>query len=169
MTFTDAWDAGLSPIPLRQRSKVPLMPWKRYQTERATRDQCLEWDRRFLDRTIGPTYNVGLVTGEVSNLVVVDADTPRQVSWCHIMLPKTVTVQTGRGVHFYYQANIPCTRNQRTTNFDVRGEGGYVVGPGSTHENGEIYTLMTPWQDTGSLPVFNEEWSSLICTKMSAC
>jgi len=161
MTFTDAWDAGLSPIPLRQRSKVPLLPWKRYQTERATRDQCMEWDRRFLDPGYCP-YNIGLVTGEVSNLVVVDADTPRQVSWCHIMLPKTVCVQTGRGVHFYYQANIPCTRNQRTTNFDVRGEGGYVVGPGSMHENGDIYTLLTPWRDTGQLPVFD---TSIFCVE----
>jgi len=158
MTFTDAWDAGLCPIPLRQRQKVPLMPWKRYQTERPTRELCMEWDRRFLDRKLGIPYNLGLVTGAISNLVVVDADTRRQVEWCHTHLPKTMMVETGRGVHFYYQADTPCTRNARASNFDVRGEGGYVVGPGSTHENGTIYRLSTWWQDIATLPIFQEEW-----------
>jgi len=158
MTFTEAWDMGLCPIPLRQRQKVPLMPWKRYQTERPTREQCAEWDRRFLDPKLGMPYNLGLVTGAISNLVVVDADTPTQVEWCKQHLPITLMVLTGRGRHFYYQANTPCERNARATRFDVRGEGGYVVGPGSTHENGTIYTLVTPWQDLTTLPVFNEGW-----------
>jgi hypothetical protein len=159
MTFCTARSLGMSPIPLRPRSKVPLMPWKRYQQEPARMSQCEEWDRRFLDPELGNPYNIGFVTGLVSSLVVVDADTPKQVRWCRAHLPPTMEVITGRGVHFYYRYPLDAyPRNTKCENFDVRGEGGYVVAPGSIHENGTIYTLVTPWRETGQLPVFNEGW-----------
>lgn len=51
-----------------------------------------------------PDANVGIITGFVSNLVVVDADDEEAEDWCRKNLPPTpYEVTTGRGRHFGYQ------------------------------------------------------------------
>ena len=42
---------------------------------------------------------------------------------------------------------------------DVRGDGGYVVGPCSIHASGHVYAEVDPWPDSiGELPVFDPSW-----------
>jgi hypothetical protein len=162
MTFTEARRLGMSPIPVHPRSKVPLLAWKVYQKEPASLVTCAEWDRRFLNPALGTPYNIGFVTGLVSSLVVVDADTPKQVQWCRSRLPSTMQVTTGRGVHFYYRYPLDTyPRNTKCCNFDVRAEGGFVVAPGSTHENGELYMVIGDWRPAMELPFYDEEWCYL--------
>ena len=60
--------AGWSVVPLRPRDKRPLIEWERFQHERASSATVTEWYRRW------PDANVGVVTGEISNLVVLDID-----------------------------------------------------------------------------------------------
>ncbi|UCG97888.1 MAG: bifunctional DNA primase/polymerase, partial [Burkholderiales bacterium] len=57
---------GWSPIPVEARGKRPLVPWLEFQQRIATADEIDDWFRRW------PDANVGLVTGRVSGLVVVD-------------------------------------------------------------------------------------------------
>lgn len=74
----------MSIIPV-SKSKIPLIPWKQYQEERATLDQVDKW----LDEY--PDMQLGVVTGKISSIIVVDIEQGGDVSW----LPKTAIVSTG--------------------------------------------------------------------------
>ena len=92
----------------------------------------------------GTAANVGIATGAVSGLVVIDID-PRNggdESYAQLKneLPsafeKLFEVQTGGGgTHLYFQhpgGHISCRANIRP-GIDVKADGGYVVAPNSTH------------------------------------
>lgn len=94
----------------------------------ATKDveQIEDWSKRF------PNANVGIATGK--GFVVVDID--RMEALGELDLPETLTVQTGKGLHYYYSTNghkIPNSASKLAQGVDVRGVGGYVVAPGSIH------------------------------------
>lgn len=97
----------------------------------------------------GTTRNAGISCGP-SNLVVLDEDEDGALQqWTTrngIDLPETYTVATGKGRHVYYRYNhaVAPIRNAAARLFgtlavDVRGQGGYVVAAGSTHEQGRTY------------------------------
>ena len=50
------------------KNKKPLVEWKIYQTEKPMLDEVQEWWAKW------PDANIGLVTGKVTNLVVIDVD-----------------------------------------------------------------------------------------------
>lgn len=62
---------GLSVIPIEPRGKTPLVEWKEFQKRRATETEIRAWFRKW------PNANVGIVTGKISDLVVVDIDADR--------------------------------------------------------------------------------------------
>jgi hypothetical protein len=137
--FTQAIAQGWSVIPVIGKNQIPLK-WKKYQTIRATRDVAWSWIGQW------PSCNLGIVTGQVSDLVVLDVDGPEgQATLAQFdALPKTVTALTGKGMHFYFRHPGVSIRNQQSfrgdlEGMDIRGDGGYVVGPGSVHESGAIY------------------------------
>ncbi len=92
--------------------------------------------------------SVGIPTGEVSGLIVLDVD-PRnggQASLAKLVeehgeLPKTVTCRTGGGgVHYYFRhpgGHLPKAKPWQGV--DVQSDGGYVVAPLSVHIRGETY------------------------------
>lgn len=59
---------GWSVLPLRPRDKRPLVRWENLQNERPCEADIAEW---FL---CWPDANIGIVTGEISNLIVLDVD-----------------------------------------------------------------------------------------------
>jgi putative DNA primase/helicase len=140
----DLWGRGWSIIPLWFRGKTPsVRSWTEYQRRRPTFEEIEAW--------FGPPTprNVGVITGTVSGLVVVDADSPEAFEWATANMPPCdMRVRTAKGVHLYYAytGKAPIRNKVRATfagkqlEIDVRGEGGYVVGPGSVHESGHIYT-----------------------------
>ena len=96
-----------------------------------------------------PTANVGIATGSVSGIAVLDID-PRHdgddslalLEREHGRLPDTVVVSTGGGgKHLYFKR--PGGRAPNRTNLlpgiDVRGDGGFVVAPPSRHVSGGSY------------------------------
>jgi putative DNA primase/helicase len=106
-----------------------------------------------------PDANVGIATGAISNLVVVDVD-PRNggdQSYAQLKLDfpgvftELVKVRSGSsGTHLYYQhpgSHVPCRANLRP-GIDVKADGGYIVAPPSTHVGGERYrfTSNNAWQ-----------------------
>jgi hypothetical protein len=121
------------------RGKHPCGGW--------TRDSTADPDviRAALAR--GPR-NLGVDCGK-SGLLVIDEDTPGAFSQyarsIGEVLPVTFTVTTGKGRHIYFRQPSGPPLGNRTgglpgRGIDVRGRGGYVVGPGSVHHTGIAYT-----------------------------
>jgi Bifunctional DNA primase/polymerase, N-terminal/Primase C terminal 1 (PriCT-1) len=98
-----------------------------------------------------PSANVGLVTGALSGVVVLDVD-PRhgghysleQLERKHGDLPATVEAETGSGGrHIFFKhpgTRIPNSAGLLGPGLDVRGDGGYIVAPPSLHSCGRRYT-----------------------------
>ena len=87
-------------------------------------------------------FNLGIRTGQISKIVVLDADLYREdCGWAALVaelgrLPETYRVVTrAGGEHFYFiypdGCEIKSSQGVVVTGVDVRSDGGYVVGPGS--------------------------------------
>lgn len=140
--------------------KVPIGAWKGYQETRPTDDH--------LSRVFGNGHrrNVGIPTGALSNVVVVDGDSSEGLAWMSAHLPPTpMRMKTAKGEHWYYRHPGIVVRNKAriktgdlAVKVDVRGDGGYVVGPYSKHVSGIIYEPVGAWPPTSELPVFDPAW-----------
>lgn len=144
---------GLSVIPVG-RDKKPLVKWERYQKAAADAKQVDEWWTRW------PDANVGVVTGAVSGVVVLDADGDDGRASLKALdtLATTPLTKTGRGYHQFFAhpgANFTIgNRAGLAPGLDVRGDGGYVILPPSRHASGVAYAWLTPLDrmDLASLP-----------------
>ena len=88
-----------------------------------------------------PDMNYAVAT---SGLAVIDCDSKDALRAFRTGYhpPPTLTVKTGRGLHFYFSGEMP-TRIGALSKLDVKsGPGAYVVGPCSIHECGAIYVLL---------------------------
>lgn len=108
-----------------------------------------------------PNAGIGLPTGKINNVIVIDVDIRNQG---HISLdrlldehepfPHTVECLTGGGgnhYYFKYDERINKSRLKGYEGIDVQGDGKYVVLPPSIHPNGKQYH----WEES-SKPVVNE-------------
>jgi hypothetical protein len=142
---------GWSVIPLIPKGKSPLYSWTEFQKRRATPEEITEWFIR------SPDLNLGIVTGAVSGIAVVDLDgTIGQENGAKLSLASTLTSLTGDGKQLFYKyrEGICNTASKLAEKVDVRGEGGYVVAPPSTHPNGKQYRWINPVFSVASLPEF---------------
>jgi len=116
--------------------------WKRRMREAATTEQVRQWWRRW------PEANLGVVSGAVSGLVVLDID-PRHAGGdslalfesIHGPVPHTVESLTGGGgQHLYFRhpgTAVPC--RTMAPGLDLKGDGGLVICPPSVHLSGRVY------------------------------
>jgi hypothetical protein len=111
-----------------------------------------------------PSANVGIRTGAVSGLVVLDVDGPagrgslRSLVDRHGRFP-AVWVRTGSGGWHAYLAHpgVPVANSVRHLGdgLDVRGDGGYVVAPPSVHVAGGRYRWQSaPPSELPSVPAW---------------
>lgn len=140
-------------IPLRPRSKEPLIPWAEYQKRYATSDEINAWFRNT------PDANLGVVTGAVSSLVVVDADGADGLQTLVKMgLRSSTSVLTGNGKQLYFKhpGGNEWIKNavRKYPGIDIRADGGYVVSAMSIHPNGKRYVATGPLVNTQNLPPF---------------
>lgn len=128
---------GFSVIPVSRGDKKPLIKWQRYQHERANEEQIKQWWAKW------PDANVGIVTGEISGIFVLDCDSDEGERVIQEMgsLPRTAVAKTGKGHHYYFQHPGVPIRNfaRKLPGLDLRGDGGYVVAPPSIHTTGVLY------------------------------
>lgn len=123
---------GVSVIPVGA-DKIPLISWKEYQTRLPTKEEIEVW------WTDNPKANIGIVTGKISNLIVVDVEKGGDIT----PFPETDTIETGGGGWHLYYAYTPFENKTRIFPLtDVRGDGGYVVAPPSIHKSGKPYKLI---------------------------
>jgi len=122
-------------IPLN--GKVPIESgWQRWCTE-------------IRDETPHPhgDGNFGIPCGPANGVLVLDVDNEDVFSVQGLEVPETFTVKTGKGKHFYFNyPNGGKTYSNRTNpakGFDIRGDGGQIVCPGSIHpETGVVYKVI---------------------------
>lgn len=141
---------GWSVIPLRPHDKRPLIAWHEFQTRRAHTGAVDSWWGP------GTNANLGVVTGQISGLVVLDLDGEQgRTSVRDRQLPITPIAQTGHGWHYYFAH--PGTQVDNAVGIlpgvDLRGDGGYVVAPPSIHQSGARYHWLVPPFSTPLAPL----------------
>jgi putative DNA primase/helicase len=136
---------GVNVIPVG-RDKRPLGTWKRWQTGRQVELPHPD-DDAFLLEHFDRRVNLAAVTGKVSEIVVLDADSRSAwdalVDVCGGSIPRTVIANTAKGRHVWFAhpgGEIRNTVRLGNVPLDVRGDGGFVVTPPSIHPSGKPYT-----------------------------
>lgn len=134
---------GWAVVPIAPAGKRPLVRWQAFQERPPTEGEIREWYARW------PAAGVGVVTGVVSGLAVLDID-PRhggteslaELERDHGALPHTVEAITGGGGrHVYFASPGRALKNRSglAPGIDLRAESGLVVAPPSLHASGRRY------------------------------
>ncbi len=129
-------DLGYAVIPLK--GKVAAVPWAAFQRRKPDPDLLRHW---FSQPDI---TGIGILTGWISGLVVLDFDTQAAYDAFRNQcsdLADTRTVRTRRGWHLYY--HLPPTLNissQALPGLDIQSHGKYVVAPPSVVD-GHTYAV----------------------------
>ncbi|MBA7619515.1 hypothetical protein ES703_26854 [subsurface metagenome] len=148
-------DKGFSIIPLKSGEKVSILGWKPYQKRKAEREEIESWCDRFKD------FNPGIVTGDVSRLVVIDVDEPKHLARLVEQVPgaaDTTRVKTSRGVHLYFESDRSLQTRYRFLDIpkvELRANGSYVVAPLSQVED-SCYIFEVPLSEIRPYPFMEE-------------
>ena len=140
-------ELGFSVIPSRQ-DKKPLLKWRPYQKERASAEKIKEWWGKW------PSANINLVTGKISNLLVIDTDTREGTKKIQSLLPETLIVPCettpNGGMHFFFahQDGLP-SKARILDGIDLKSNGGVVTVAPSTDNNGK------EWKPIDGLVLFD--------------
>lgn len=111
--------------------------WRAFQERQATEAELQTWYA--LQRARG----IGLVTGQLSGLVVIDVDPEglpllAQLGWKpHVISPSGGVHLYVRHPGWYVQSNASKTKASLPPGFDVRGDGGYIMLPPSRNPKGQ--------------------------------
>jgi hypothetical protein len=125
---------GYSLIPV-DKEKRPCIYWKKYQYRKATIKDILNWHIQF------DTLNVGIVTGRISRLAVIDVDDLSLLPELEERIPEineTTRVKTNRGYHYYFSLNgenIRSTSRLFGKNLELKSNGNYIIAPPSVIKN----------------------------------
>ena len=171
--------SGVSVLPIKSDgSKSPAVSsWKPYQSKIATPEELQGWFQN--------GHGIGIIGGEVSgNLEILDFDHPDAFEdWCALvkklggdaLLKRLVMVQTpSAGFHLYYRCQDGVEGNKKLAQskdsegklkvlIETRGEGGYVVAPGSPdgcHPLRKLYKLLQG--DLAEIPTITSEERELL-------
>jgi putative DNA primase/helicase len=133
-------EQGINIIPVYPKTKRPSVEWTQYQTKKYTDD-------------IPEGYNYAVIGGDISNnLLIIDIDHVDDESLIERILPnalnETLVVRTGGGgYHIYlFLENGGCKSFKFDNNgvhYDIQCEGKIAIGPGSIHETGNEYKIIS--------------------------
>jgi len=110
---------GFSLVPIKRNDKIPVeKEWT--NKEHKDKKEWLEW--------LGNGLNLGVRTGKISNLIIIDIDQKPIPLEIEKLMGKTLIQESGKGFHLYYFAEeeLPKTRID-TLKIDIENEGGQVV------------------------------------------
>lgn len=147
---------NIKTFPVKRQGKSPLCP-KGFKDATTNKVVLQEWNNNF------PNCNVGIPTGQINNIFVVDVDGEqgfKSLNRLELIYGKldAPTVITGKGKHLYFKmpenTDIKSSVSKIADHIDIRANGGYVVAPPSIHENGHRYTWenFIPNQDFPEAP-----------------
>lgn len=133
---------GFSVIPIRG-DKKPFIQWTEYQKRRATPEEIRGWWAKY------PKAMIGVVTGEISGIFVIDCDTAEGFEAIQKFLPDALILPIARtprgGWHLWFIYPVGSKITVGTgimPGVDIRGEGGYAVAPPSINASGGAYEWM---------------------------
>ncbi len=132
-------DLGFAIIPVG-KDKKPLISWKEFQERFPRKDEVAGWWEKW------PDANIGLITGKINSIFVIDIDEPAQglealKPYFRLEDLDTPVCKTTKGLHIYFQYFEGASNFTRTfQGTDGRGEGGYVIAPPSRINGGPEYT-----------------------------
>jgi hypothetical protein len=157
---------GWKVLPLCKAAKIPAIAkadggngWKD-----ATDDPAIiaDWARRF------PNANIGIATGKVSGIVVVDFDkrnggfaTLARLARDGLVFPPCPEAKTGnagRHLVFAYRPDIAASKNKLGAGVDIKSDGGYIVaapswiGKSDQGDGGRYEWLKKPTSAPPELP-----------------
>lgn len=135
-------------IPVKP-DKKPYIKWEEFQKRLPTEAEILEWWSKW------PDANIGIVTGIISGIAVIDLDDIEEAKKVldelipdSLLFPIVKTPSGGQ--HFYFS----CVDGKLANNAriipgaDLRANGGYVVAPPSVNGNGKYWR----WADDSLTP-----------------
>ncbi len=134
---------GYSVIPLGDDKRPRISSWKPFQEKAADEEQIMKWWEMW------PHANIGIVTGRVSGITVIDVDAYKPGAITTETFPATYAVATGNGgTHLYYQyapgLTISAGAYPQYPHLDIRNDGGFIVAPPSVTNydgKGGVYTV----------------------------
>jgi hypothetical protein len=161
----DYLERGWSVIPIKPDAKRPAIKWRQYQDEPPTEKEVEQWWSQW------PDYDIAIITGEVSGVVVVDCDNDEAYKQAiNTGMRSAFTVKTKRGVHLYFEhpkdgvrrgprAGVNSTGSDwpRINGLDFRGDGSYALLPPSKNYSWEI-GMGLDWDD---LPTW-KDWKPVL-------
>jgi hypothetical protein len=156
------YKAGLATIPVEGKSPAINGPrWQNFDIKEGNesyKNKYLQYPNKLL--------NIGILTGKINNLLVVDIDKLKENEKAKDGLAEyqkwldehnkgeslnTPTSKTGRGglhLFFNYDEEMSCITKAGGYTIDIKGEGGMVVGPGSIHpDTGQRYHFINEWTE----------------------
>jgi len=176
-------DCECNLIPINPVNKKPLEGWKQWQQQRVEVDTLVRWSRgEFMVFGGAPwkysgKLNYAVLTGSkpwssIPGIIVLDADDDEAQAVVEKYCPPTplVTKTPRGGVHYVYRMSSDSVRNRQKTrmkgqvyNLDVRGDGGYVLAPGSLKFDGGEYVASGVWTPAilDALPIYDHAWIPL--------
>ena len=166
---------GFNVIPIIHKQKIPaLKQLEPYFSRRVNEDEITNW----FGNGEAHNNNIGIITGAISQLIVIDIDGENSKSVFIARLKEiipallykieqTKCVTTGNGTHFYLRTghsefpfgiDTTVLFNGAGGEIRVKGNMGYVIAPPSIHPNGKIYC--SNGQELQSIT--SEEWNQLL-------
>ncbi|MCK5603804.1 bifunctional DNA primase/polymerase [Candidatus Pacearchaeota archaeon] len=139
---------GWAVFPLLPRSKAPATPNGFHDASKDENAIRAMWGAR-------TNLNLGIATGEVSGFWVLDIDSDKggnealeELENKYGSLPETLISNTGGGgKHYLFKipkgTKMGCSTSKIAKGIDVRGDGGYIAAPPSTHPTGDRYIWAT--------------------------
>lgn len=143
---------GCFVLPIDPATKKPLVKWGHRKHQKPTVEEVIEWWQKW------PYANIGIATGEMSGIDVVDIDSDAALgeftSKTGITFNTILWQMTGKGYQFFFKFTGKLKNNVRVNGvaIDIRSTGGYVIVPPSVHSNGNTYTWYNPGTPLAEMP-----------------
>lgn len=108
------------------------------RSNKPSREQVIKWWEQW------PNALIAGVCGEISNLLVLDIDSPEALAKIEELLPESFecpVIKSPNGKHYYFKYR-PGLSNDSKNIIHVRTQGAYIILPGSVRTDGKKYEFI---------------------------